>query len=86
MADMLKGKSAPLLDYDAVCAFVFGDYKDFARFMYDPESKALTPDRENFSKPSPVVLCAQGGRGRCLERNNVPQQQQLETLANTRLS
>ena len=49
MADMLKGKSAPLLDYDAICTFVFKDYRDFAKFMYDPASKALTPDHENFS-------------------------------------
>lgn len=49
MADMLRGQSAPLLDYDAICTFVFRDYKDFARFMYDPASKGLTPDHENFS-------------------------------------
>jgi len=36
-----------MLDYDAICTFVFKDYKDFARFMYDPGSKALTPDHEN---------------------------------------
>jgi hypothetical protein len=53
MADMLRGKSAPLLDYDAICTFVFKDYKDFAKFMYDPASKALTPDHENFSKLRP---------------------------------
>ena len=42
MGDMLHGK-ANMLDYDAICTFVFKDYKDFARFMYDPGSKALTP-------------------------------------------
>ncbi|KAK4923138.1 hypothetical protein LTR49_009606 [Elasticomyces elasticus] len=47
LADMLHGK-ANMLDYDAICTFVFKDYKDFARFMYDPGSKALTPDHENF--------------------------------------
>ncbi|TKA78118.1 hypothetical protein B0A55_02725 [Friedmanniomyces simplex] len=47
LADMLKGQ-AKMLDYDAICTFVFKDYKDFARFMYDPGSKALTPDHENF--------------------------------------
>ncbi|KAK3667250.1 hypothetical protein LTR22_001766 [Elasticomyces elasticus] len=46
LADMLHGK-ANMLDYDAICTFVFKDYKDFARFMYDPGSKALTPDHEN---------------------------------------
>ena len=44
---MLHGK-ANLLDYDAICTFVFQSYRDFAKFMYDPESKALTPDHENF--------------------------------------
>ncbi|KAK0934345.1 hypothetical protein LTR29_014076 [Friedmanniomyces endolithicus] len=47
LGDMLRGK-ANMLDYDAICTFVFRDYKDFARFMYDPGSKALTPDHENF--------------------------------------
>ena len=28
---MLHGK-ANMLDYDAICTFVFKDYKDFARF------------------------------------------------------
>ncbi|KAK0813912.1 hypothetical protein LTR91_021352 [Friedmanniomyces endolithicus] len=46
LGDMLRGK-ANMLDYDAICTFVFRDYKDFARFMYDPGSKALTPDHEN---------------------------------------
>lgn len=47
MGDMLHGK-ANMLDYDAICTFVFKDYKDFARFMFDVESKNLTPDHENF--------------------------------------
>ena len=29
---MLHGKSAPMMEYDAICTFVFKDYKDFARF------------------------------------------------------
>ena len=42
--------SLPLLSlpYDAICTFVFADYRDFARFMYDPASKALAGDHENF--------------------------------------
>ncbi|KAK3679889.1 hypothetical protein LTR78_000265 [Recurvomyces mirabilis] len=32
LADMLHGK-ANMLDYDAICTFVFKDYKDFARFV-----------------------------------------------------
>jgi hypothetical protein len=60
MADMLRGQ-AKMMDYDAICTFVFKDYKDFAKFMlslivstvtwrdrYDPASKALTPDHDNF--------------------------------------
>jgi hypothetical protein len=47
MKDMLHGKGAEMLDYDAICTFMFKDYKDLARFMYDPGSKALTPDHEN---------------------------------------
>ncbi|KAL1303018.1 hypothetical protein AAFC00_003331 [Neodothiora populina] len=47
MSDMLHGR-AQLLPYDAICTFVFNDYKDFARFMYDPESKGLTGDHDNF--------------------------------------
>lgn len=47
MQDMLKGK-ANLLPYDAICTFVFPDYMAFARFMYDPASKALTGDHDNF--------------------------------------
>jgi len=45
--DILKGR-AQLLPYDAICTFVFKDYKDFAKFMYDPASKALTGDHDNF--------------------------------------
>lgn len=37
-----------MLDYDAICTFCFPDYRAFARFLYDPSSKALTPDHENF--------------------------------------
>ncbi|KAM3417570.1 hypothetical protein BST61_g5806 [Cercospora zeina] len=47
MADMLHGKAA-MADYDAICTFVFRDYKDWAKFMYDPASKALSPDHESF--------------------------------------
>lgn len=47
IADMLHGQ-ATMLDFDAICTFVFKDYRDFAKFMYDPASKALTPDHDNF--------------------------------------
>lgn len=32
MGDMLRGQ-AKMMDYDAICTFVFKDYKDFAKFM-----------------------------------------------------
>jgi len=47
MQDILKGR-ANLLDYDAICTFVFPDYMSFAKFLYDPESKALGGDHDNF--------------------------------------
>ena len=47
MADMLHN-NAPLSEFDAICTFVFGNYRDFAKFMYDPASKALTGDHDNF--------------------------------------
>lgn len=34
MSDMLRGQ-AKMMDYDAICTFVFKDYKDFAKFMFD---------------------------------------------------
>jgi len=53
MADMLhlpktSGGDSFLLPYDAICTFVFASYKDFAKFMYDPASKALGGDHDNF--------------------------------------
>jgi hypothetical protein len=33
MSDMLRGQ-AKMMDYDAICTFVFKDYKDFAKFMF----------------------------------------------------
>ncbi|KXL47479.1 MAG: hypothetical protein FE78DRAFT_78104 [Acidomyces sp. 'richmondensis'] len=56
IADMLHGKSAEMLDYEAICTFVFKDYKDFAKFMYDPASKALTPDHANFMVESEMKM------------------------------
>ncbi|KAJ9629335.1 hypothetical protein H2203_001708 [Taxawa tesnikishii (nom. ined.)] len=53
--DMLHGKAA-LLPYDAICTFVFRDYKDFAKFMYDPASKALTGDHDNFMVESEMKM------------------------------
>ena len=55
MTDMLHGR-AQLLPYDAICTFVFKDYKDFAKFMYDAESKALTGDHDNFMVESEMKM------------------------------
>jgi hypothetical protein len=55
MQDMLKGK-ANLLPYDAICTFVFADYKAFAKFMYDPETKALNGDHDNFMVDDDMMM------------------------------
>ncbi|KAI9654807.1 MAG: hypothetical protein M1821_005801 [Bathelium mastoideum] len=55
MADMLHGK-ANLLPYDAICTFVFPDYKAFAKFMYDPESNAMNKDHVNFMDESQMKM------------------------------
>lgn len=47
LQDILHGK-AQLLDYDAVCTFVFPDYMCLARFLYDKDGAALNGDHENF--------------------------------------
>jgi len=47
MQDIMKGK-AKLLDYDAICTFVFPDWMSFARFMYDKEGAELRGDHGNF--------------------------------------
>lgn len=49
--DILKGR-AQLLEYDAICTFVWPDWRALARFMYDPASKALTGDHDNFMDES----------------------------------
>jgi hypothetical protein len=53
--DILKG-NAQLLDYDAICTFVFPDYLAFAKFLYDPESKALSGDHDNFMDESQMKM------------------------------
>lgn len=55
MQDVLKGK-AQLLDYDAICTFVFPDYLSFAKFLYDPEGKALAGDHDSFMDESQVKM------------------------------
>ena len=53
MQDILKG-NAHLLDYDAICTFVFPDWMCLARFMYDPASKALRDDHDNFMQDDQI--------------------------------
>ncbi|KAF2140294.1 uncharacterized protein K452DRAFT_230620 [Aplosporella prunicola CBS 121167] len=53
--DILKGK-AQLLDYDAICTFVFPDYLSFAKFLCDKDSKALTTDHDNFMDESQMKM------------------------------
>jgi len=55
MQDIMKGK-AQLLDYDAICTFVFGDWMSFARFMYDKEGAALSKDHHNFMVDSEMKM------------------------------
>ena len=55
MQDILKGR-ANLLDYDAICTFVFPDYLSFAKFLYDPEGKALAGDHDNFMVESEMKM------------------------------
>ncbi|KAK7510378.1 EthD domain-containing protein [Phyllosticta citriasiana] len=55
MQDILKG-NAKLMDYDAICTFVFPDYKHLAKFLYDKDSKALTSDHDNFMDDSQMTM------------------------------
>lgn len=55
MQDIMKGK-AHLLDYDAICTFVFPDWMSFARFMYDKEGAELRGDHDNFMVESEMKM------------------------------
>lgn len=55
MQDILHG-NAQLLDYDAICTFVFPDWKALARFMYDKDGKDLSKDHENFMDESQMRM------------------------------
>ena len=55
MQDILHGK-AQLLDYDAICTFVFPDWRSLATFMYDKDSKALSSDHDNFMDESQMKM------------------------------
>lgn len=53
--DIMHNK-AKLLDYDAICTFVFPDYLCLAKFMYDKEGAALNGDHENFMDDSQMKM------------------------------
>ena len=51
----MHGK-AQLLQYDAICTFVFPDYLALAKFLYDKEGAALNSDHENFMDDSQMKM------------------------------
>jgi hypothetical protein len=53
--DIMHGK-AKLMDYDAVCTFVFPDYLALAKFLYDKDGAALNDDHENFMDDSQMKM------------------------------
>jgi hypothetical protein len=53
--DIMHDK-AKLLDYDAICTFVFPDYLAFAKFLYDKDGGALNGDHENFMDDSQMKM------------------------------
>ena len=53
--DIMHNK-AKLLDYDAICTFVFPDYYALAKFLYDKEGAALNGDHENFMDDSQMRM------------------------------
>jgi hypothetical protein len=53
--DIMHGK-ARLMDYDAICTFVFPDYLALAKFMYDKDGAALNGDHENFMDDSQMKM------------------------------
>lgn len=55
MQDILHG-NAQLLDYDAICTFVFPDWRALAKFMYDKDCKALAGDHGNFMDESQMKM------------------------------
>jgi hypothetical protein len=53
--DIMHGK-AKLMDYDAICTFVFPDYLALAKFLYDKDGAALNGDHENFMDDSQMKM------------------------------
>lgn len=48
--------NAQLMDYDAICTFVFPDYLVLAKFLYDKEGAALSDDHETFMDDSQMKI------------------------------
>ncbi|KAF2705770.1 hypothetical protein K504DRAFT_438969 [Pleomassaria siparia CBS 279.74] len=53
--DIMHNK-AKLLDYDAICTFVFPDYLALAKFLYDKEGAELNGDHDNFMDDSQMRM------------------------------
>ncbi|KAH7135014.1 EthD domain-containing protein [Dendryphion nanum] len=53
--DIMHNK-AKLLDYDAICTFVFPDYLALAKFLYDKDGAALNGDHVNFMDDTQMRL------------------------------
>lgn len=53
--DIMHGK-AKLLEYDAICTFVFPDYLCLAKFLYDRDGAALNGDHHNFMDDSQMKM------------------------------
>ncbi|KAF2465192.1 uncharacterized protein BDR25DRAFT_295648 [Lindgomyces ingoldianus] len=53
--DIMHNK-AKLLDYDAICTFVFPNYMALAKFLYDKDGAELNGDHENFMDDSQMRM------------------------------
>ncbi|KAJ4314446.1 hypothetical protein N0V94_006439 [Neodidymelliopsis sp. IMI 364377] len=53
--DIMHGK-AQLLDYDAICTFVFPDSLCLAKFLHDRDGAELNADHENFMDESRMKM------------------------------
>ena len=53
--DIMHG-NAKLMDYDAICNFVFPDYLALAKFMYDKDGAALNSDHDNVMDDSQMKM------------------------------
>ncbi|KAL5380614.1 hypothetical protein DPSP01_007678 [Paraphaeosphaeria sporulosa] len=56
MIQDIMHNQAQLLDYDAICTFVFPDYLALAKFMYDKDGAAMSGDHDNFMDESQMRM------------------------------